>query len=99
MLKEKMESMKSFACTKVGKCSVALGALSLPVLAFAEGTPVAIPISELAGNVTEQFKMADLQTVIGLIIAAGIPFVIAWFVVRKVKSSVMAAFTKGKLKA
>ena len=71
------------------------------ILALSGGTSNLVTVddfSSVISNVTAQFSVSTIVTVMAAIVAAGIGFVFLWWGARKAYGAIMSAVRKGKTK-
>lgn len=92
-----IQKVKSFLSKKKAKVVCMVGVAStLPVLAFAESTPVGY--DTVITGITSSISVTQIATMVGAILAGGIGFVLFWMGARKGTRALMGAITKGKIK-
>ncbi len=64
----------------------------------AEPTPVPVDFSGVTDALTGAFSVSEIASVIGVVLAAGVGFVIFWWGARKLVRGVISAFKSGKLR-
>lgn len=72
--------------------------MSLCSLAFAATTPTPVDFSGVTSKLTTAFNVSEIASVIGVVLGAGVGFVIFWWGARKLVNGVISAFKSGKLR-
>lgn len=76
-----------------------MGCMAIP--AFAEDAVTENPVSQISSafsNVTGTIKISNVVSVIGIVLATAVGFVLFWWGLRKVIKVIMSAFSKGKVR-
>lgn len=99
-----MNKVKNFMQSKAVKrifaalcCISVMFTMALPC--FAEDV-TENPVSQIQsafGNVTSTIKISNVVSVIGIVMAAAVGFVLFWWGLRKVIKVIMSAFKKGRV--
>lgn len=73
----------------------------MAIPAFAEEAVTENPVSQISAafsNVTGTIKISNVVSVIGIVLATAVGFVLFWWGLRKVIKVIMSAFSKGKVR-
>lgn len=75
--------------------TLTLALTMLTSVAFASTTE---PLDEVKNALTSAFTPAEIASVIAIILASGVTFVLLWWGARKLVSAIIGAFETGRLK-
>lgn len=91
-MKKRFKKVLLFLMTTVSMMTLMIGT------AFAGQEGVANDLSPVKDALTSAFTVGEIASVIGIIIASGVSFVLLWWGARKLVSAIIGVFKTGKLK-